>query len=204
MNNLIGRNTRIQTIRRAAPSAAARLKNPNAIGNVLINGKWFSGVEIRNQLIGIDMPTDLPLSTFHGAVINYKELTITQEMLDQSDTPGVYVEKINGRDIKYTKPGVANVELEFDWSTVVFTESTLMQCKIKALSFDGRRLSGGGQRPIQPAAVTPITTEVIAPIDAPPAPFPAKLIEPTIVDGSLEPDEDGVVREAQEHADLNA
>lgn len=127
---------RIATIR----SAGSKNGLP---GNLLINStpdkpNWFSRREWRNQLIGAGLSPDIILPAFVGATINYEVLTVTQADIDAGG--GVYKHTVGGREIEYKKPGVHNINLEIDFSTVNVTESTKNLAGLSQLYPDRRTI----------------------------------------------------------------
>ncbi len=135
---LANKKIRIATIRRAASRLAG------VPGNLLINGQWFSSREWRNTLIGAGLPPNIPVASFVGTVIMYKELTVEATDL----TNGEYKHTVNGREITYKKEGVNNIELDIDFSTLNVTENTLNMAKLTQILPDTRNT-------VRPAAPAP-------------------------------------------------
>lgn len=125
---------RINTIRRAADQANGMP------GNLLINSKqgepnWFPNREFRNLLIGAGLTGEEPPFGFVGATMTYDRVTVDQKDIDEAIKAGKEGVEVlaQGRTITYKKPGVHNINLELDWSTVNITDSTLALAKLSKL-----------------------------------------------------------------------
>ena len=139
------KSIRISTIRRAASKLAG------VPGNLLINGQWFSSREWRNCLIGNGLNPDIPVMAFNGGTIRYKELEITQAMLDAGN--GEVKHTVNGREVTYKKPGVNNIELDIDFATVNVTDAAINLTKLSTMMPDRRN----APRPTTPAAAPAVS-----------------------------------------------
>lgn len=155
MTKMTKKSTTITTIRRARNK-----NNPNVPGNIIINPtgdpvqdakRWFSGREWTNNIVGGELPREIPITAFIGARITYDVLSVTQEMLDAGIVDGVpqHKELIGGREIIYRTVSEHNVNLAIDWSTMNFTDSTVNMTKIKAM------FRAPTQAPTLPAKVAP-------------------------------------------------
>lgn len=159
MSNI--KNVRINTIQRAGVSAAQRLKNPNAVGNILINGEWVSSIEWRNNLLGAGLPTDIALPTFLGSNVTFRVLEITQEMLTAGG--GTHIEKLNGRDVTFKQPGKYNVEMKIDFSTMTVTDNALNLNKLVQMLGAPRRNNQVSQAPVVQQRPADLPEELLAP-----------------------------------------
>lgn len=123
-------------------------RNPNLPGNLIINQGpkqlWLGAVDLRNMLIRVGLPTNVPLTAFVGARLMYNEITVTPEMLAAS--PAGVVVTSNGREITYKTPGVKQLEFEIDWNTIDIKENHLNQAKLISILGTGRRTE-----PVAPA-----------------------------------------------------
>lgn len=124
--NTIKKNLTIASIRGTAPRPGTTIP-----GNLIINGDWFSRAEFRNLLIGAGLSPDLPYFSFVGVKGSYEQLTITQEMINEGIKTGEvvkgrdgidrkgYIHEAQGRKVAYSKPGVANINLSLDFSSLL-------------------------------------------------------------------------------------
>lgn len=154
------KNLTITAIRRAAPITDPTTKQQRP-GNILINGNlWFSSVEWRNNLLGAELPLEMPVTLFIGCRVQYAELTVTKDMLEAGG--GQHKEIINGREVTYKKEGVNNVEMVIDFSTITVSDSAVNLTKIKQL-FPTQRVNTPAAQPQRrlPAGTPAEDAEVI-------------------------------------------
>jgi len=110
----------VRTIRGSAPRPGT-----NIPGDILINStqdkpNWFPRREWRNQLVGAGLTGEEPYLAFIGLKLIYEEVTIDQADIDAAIAAGKegVVMMLQGREVTFKKPGVRNINLEFDWSTI--------------------------------------------------------------------------------------
>lgn len=126
-------------------------------GNLLINGLWFSSRELRNVLIGAGLEPDMPVLALKGATITYKEITITPE--DLVTNPEGLKMMIQGREVTFKKPGVNQVEMDVDFTSVNVTENLINLAKLSSM-YKGYR----NQAPAPVAApAEPVKEEALEP-----------------------------------------
>lgn len=160
-------------------------RNPNLPGNLIINQGpkqlWLGAVDLRNMLIRVGLPTNVPLTAFVGARLMYNEITVTPEMLAAS--PAGVVVTSNGREITYKTPGVKQLEFEIDWNTIDIKENHLNQAKLISILGTGRRTE-----PVAPATQPNTQPETVGMPDE-------EVKETIVVDGKNVDAETGEVHE---------
>lgn len=110
----------VRTIRGSAPRPGT-----NIPGDILINStqekpNWFPRREWRNQLVGAGLTGEEPYLAFIGLKVTYEEVTIEQADVDAAVAAGKegVIMMLQGREVTFKRPGVRNINLEFDWSTI--------------------------------------------------------------------------------------
>ena len=119
----------VNTIRRAAGTIGPDGKR--MLGNILINGMWFSSRELRNCLIGASLSPQIPVLALKGAKLSYDELTITPE--DVEANPEGVIVNIQGRPVTFKKAGENHINMDIDFSSLNITENILNLAKLSQI-----------------------------------------------------------------------